>query len=325
MAVSASEYKDPPGSDRRADIRVARLEVAQSQESATPSQDSTAQSLELEDGDRVVFLGNAFFERARYYGQLETTLSLCWPDTDVRFRNIGWSGDTVGGLARTSGRRGARFGTASEGFRRLVSHVDSLNPTHLIVAYGFNESFGGQSGLDPFSNELKRLLEAIGKNGRKITVLSPLPLENGFGARVAEITERNQLLTQYADVIRKEAQENNYRYVDLLTSLQPVETSLTENGIHPTSEGYRKIADVLVGALGLKAKSVDAHLREQLRAAIVKKNMLYYHRWRPRNDAFVYGERKDEQPIAQAEPDTFEQFIAQEEANIRKILESAGE
>ena len=37
---------------------------------------AAAEPLDLRDGDRVVFLGNSFFERALDYGYLETELTL---------------------------------------------------------------------------------------------------------------------------------------------------------------------------------------------------------------------------------------------------------
>ena len=46
------------------------------------------------------------------------------------------------------------------------------------------------------------------------------------------------------------------------------------------------------------------------------------HRGRPRNDAFVFGERKDEQKIAQTEPAQFEPFIAKQEAVVRQLLQT---
>jgi lysophospholipase L1-like esterase len=276
--------------------------------------------LSLEDGDRVVFLGNAFFERARYYGRIETSLALCWPDSDVTFRNIGWSGDTVGGVARTSGRRGARFGTEAQGYRRLVDHVESLDPTHVFIAYGFNESFDGSGGLESFAAKLDRLLTSIEGTDREIILLSPLPMEHNFGASPSEVDERNTIIKIYADAIQEKARARNHRYVDLFDALLNDTSPYSDDGIHPTDEGYARIADILEQALELHPVTVDVQTRESIRAEIVKKNALYFHRWRPRNDAFVYGERKDEQPIAQSEPETIEPFIKQQEAIIRDLL-----
>ena len=65
------------------------------------------------------------------------------------------------------------------------------------------------------------------------------------------------------------------------------------------------IGKIIAEQLRLPALPVprDSKYAEDVRLSIVKKNHLYFHRWRPRNDAFVYGERKDEQKIAQAEPE----------------------
>ena len=53
---------------------------------------NAAETLSMRDGDRVVFLGNTFFERALDYGHLETSLTLRWPEKKITFRNLGWDG-----------------------------------------------------------------------------------------------------------------------------------------------------------------------------------------------------------------------------------------
>src|SRR4051812_8015138 len=54
-----------------------------------------APRFELVDGDRVVFIGNTFVERDIKHNYLETLLTAQWPERNVTFRNMGWSGDTV--------------------------------------------------------------------------------------------------------------------------------------------------------------------------------------------------------------------------------------
>ena len=75
-----------------------------------------AEPLPLRDGDVVAFVGNAFVEREQRDGFLELALTLSAPDSDVTFRNLGWSGDTVAGRARRY------FGTTDEGFQHLLTH-----------------------------------------------------------------------------------------------------------------------------------------------------------------------------------------------------------
>ena len=70
------------------------------------------------------------------------------------------------------------------------------------------------------------------------------------------------------------------------------------------------------------AVALDSREAEALRSNIVRKNSLYFHRWRPRNDAFVYGERKNEQATAQTEPEKFEPFVSGQEDLILEKLKA---
>src|SRR4051812_40640742 len=52
-------------------------------------------TFELVAGDRVLFIGNTFFERDIQHNYLETLLTGRWRTRNITFRNLGWSGDTV--------------------------------------------------------------------------------------------------------------------------------------------------------------------------------------------------------------------------------------
>src|SRR5438094_10477875 len=112
-----------------------------------------AEPFELKDGDRVVLIGNTLIEREQRYGYWEQALTSRWPDRNITFRNLGWSGDNVWGDAR------AGFGTRADGFKLLKDHVLSLNPTVIVIAYGGNESFDGEAGLSKFVDGLKVVLD----------------------------------------------------------------------------------------------------------------------------------------------------------------------
>src|SRR5581483_12333858 len=99
---------------------------------------------ELRDGDRVVLLGSALIEYEQFHGYLETELLVRSPGRKLTFRNLGWSGDTVRGNARTSGYQNP------EGLARLLREVKELKPTVLFLGYGMNESFAGPAGLADF-------------------------------------------------------------------------------------------------------------------------------------------------------------------------------
>ena len=52
-------------------------------------------ALSFQDGERIVWLGASFVERMQLNGHLETWLTTAFPDRDLLFRNLGWSGDTA--------------------------------------------------------------------------------------------------------------------------------------------------------------------------------------------------------------------------------------
>src|SRR5438067_12994258 len=101
-----------------------------------------ADAFTLKDGDRVVLIGSTLIEREQRYGYWETALTSRFPG--VTFRNLGWSGDNVFGLAQAS------FGTVADGFKHRKEHVEALKPTVILVGYGSNESFDGEAGLPRF-------------------------------------------------------------------------------------------------------------------------------------------------------------------------------
>ena len=280
-------------------------------------------SFELRNDDRVLFLGNSFFERALEYGYIETTLALSFPDRDITFRNVGWDGDTVFGHSRTGGRRRAVFGDVEEGFQKMVEHVRQLKPSVIFLAYGANESFAGLGGVDNFKKGLQDLVEALSDSGKvRFVFFSPLPVSPKFLPDPSYLKERNTSLTAYSKVLSTVASKLRYPFVDLLGPL--ANTEFTTNGLHPNGKGYRLIAEEITDQLNLPSARIEltSSKSEELRLTIIKKNLLYFHRWRPRNDAFVYGERKNEQKIAQTEPAQFEPFILKKESRIVEILKT---
>jgi lysophospholipase L1-like esterase len=58
---------------------------------------------------------------------------------------------------------------------------------------------------------------------------------------------------------------------------------------------------------------------EQLRRAVVAKNRLYFYRWRPQNDTYLYGFRKYEQGKNAAEIPRFDPLVAKQEAEIARL------
>ena len=58
---------------------------------------------------------------------------------------------------------------------------------------------------------------------------------------------------------------------------------------------------------------------DDLRQAIVKKNELYFHRYRPQNETYLFLFRKHEQGNNAVEVPQFEALVAEQEKRIRQL------
>ena len=284
---------------------------------------TSREPLRFKQDEKVIFLGNAFFENAFENGEIETTFSLSFPKKNITFRNIGWSGDNVYAHARTRARGGGRFGNPEKGFSILTKQITELKPDKIFLAYGFNESFDDDAGVDAYRKGLNRLLEMLSEHCPELILISAFPMEKGFGIPDEHIEARNKELKKYVQTTQAVAINGKHRFIDLFAPFSK-ENGFTRNGIHLSSNGYRKAAALIAETLVFPPPviKINSEKANQIRSTIIKKNTLFYHRWRPRNDAFVYGERKDEQRIAQEEPAQIEPFIAKQEAAITLLLEN---
>ncbi len=70
---------------------------------------------------------------------------------------------------------------------------------------------------------------------------------------------------------------------------------------------------------GLMPNGPSLEQAEKLRQTIVEKNRLYFHRWRPQNETYIFGFRKKEQGQNAIEIPKFDPLIAEKEAEIAKL------
>ena len=212
-------------------------------------------TFELQDGDRVAFIGNTFVERDLRHNALETLLTTRYKDRDIVFRNLGWSGDTVWAHAR------AGFGTAQDGFRHLTQHVADLKPSVVFLAYGMNESFEGEKGLAKFVEGFDRMLDMLEASRAKIVILSPVRHED-LGPPLPDPAPHNKDLRLYIDAMARAAAKRRHAFIDLyeLVGTGTHEEPLTENGIHLNARGYRRAAAAIEKALGLTPREWEIEI-----------------------------------------------------------------
>lgn len=302
-----------------------------------------ADPLVLKSGDSIVLIGNTVIERAQKFGHLETALTLAaGPEVDgLKFRNLGWSGDSVYGDARSY------FGAPEEGRERLKKAITETAPSVAFLCYGTGAAMstnqgwtgeasvaarsaaGDEASLALFIEGYGKLLDLVeagaGEGLREIVILSPPPLEN-LGVFLPDQTENNRRLGKLRDAVKALAETRGHRFVDLFAAMGGdafdggvTETPLTDNGVHYGDAGYRAIARQLIDGLGLSLPegllTTDARV-EEMRDAIVKKNRLFFHRWRPANETYLFLFRKHEQGQNAREIPLFDPLIAGKEREI---------
>ncbi|GAB3993998.1 hypothetical protein GCM10028807_30700 [Spirosoma daeguense] len=208
----------------------------------------TAETFDLKSGDRVVFLGNSLMEDDVQFGYLEMALTTRFPNRDVTFRNIGWSGDNVFGEARSY------VTTPPSPYELLIQQIANAKPTVVFLAYGGVEAQDGEAGLGRFKQGLNRLLDKIDSLGAKTVLVSPIPVLMPISDNV---NQRNAALGTYASAISQIATERKKRYVDMFKPIQEAskQAVITDDGIHLNGTGYYYLATSLEKGLGLAPRN----------------------------------------------------------------------
>jgi lysophospholipase L1-like esterase len=223
-------------------------EIAVAQNKSTGVTKASNAAFELKDGDRVVFLGNSLFENDLQYGYLELALTTRWPNRNVTYRNIGWTGDTVFGEART-------YITSPSGYELLIEQLTKAQPTIVFIAYGAIEAYEGEAGVSRFSQGLNQLLDKIDQLGAKAVLLSPVPTMSAGSTE--DLVKRNAMLELYASAIAKTASDRGKRFIDIFNPLleDNKNAKLSDNGFHLNENGYYYLASTIEKGLGLAPRS----------------------------------------------------------------------
>jgi lysophospholipase L1-like esterase len=272
-----------------------------------------AAPFEVKPTDRLVLIGNTLIEREQRYGYWEAMLTARAPGLKVR--NLGWSGDDVYGTAR----RAFDLDKPDIGRKRLVELAIAERPTAILICYGGNEAFTGEAGLARFKTGLEKLLDELAPTKARICLMSPPPLEDK-GRPLPDPGPQNKRLAVYRDAIRQVADARGLYFADLFDVLGRVGMAgLTDDGMHLTGDGYKQTTAAFAKALGMSDGTYSESL-EPVRQAIRKKNQLYFYRWRPQNQTYLFGFRKHEQGKNAKEVAEFDPLVAQADAEIDKLL-----
>lgn len=271
----------------------------------TPAQGRQA-TLELRQGDHISIIGNTLAERLQYDGWLETMLHARHPEHGLVIRNLGFSGDEIATRLRSK-----NFGTPDEwlsgraepigGYEENRFEGTNVRTDVLFAFFGYNESYAGEAGLDAFRKELAAWLTQTlaqrynGKTPPRVVLFSPIAHEDLGNPDLPDGRENNQRLALYTRAMGEVAKAHGVVFVDLLAPTGALYASeqipLTINGVHLNSDGNRRLAEAIDEALfGTRPRHEDAYLA-RLRAAVVDKNIHWFHRYRVTDGYSTFGDR----------------------------------
>ncbi len=209
---------------------------------------------------RVCFVGDSLVARNQYLPVIIDCYKRNFPGENIRFINCGVSG-----------------GTAQYAHDSFEDDVLVHNPTHVLVAFGVNDS--GRTRLEkPRSAEryavllerfelykkyLTALCEKVTACGAKLILCTPAPYDEYTETPVTTMRGGCALLCEYANFVRTLARERGYTLVDfhemLTHALQVDEQPVFDvDHVHPTFHGFYLMAKYFLSLQGLEAPEEEA-------------------------------------------------------------------
>jgi len=285
-----------------------------------------AQPLELRKGDQICIVGGTVAERMQHYGWLEARIHARFPEYELVFRNLAYSGDEIDGFRNFNSRLRSRdFGSHDEWLsgkapcpqpaklskrdegkvRENRFELTNTQADVIFAFYGYNESQAGEAGLAKFKENADAFIKHTlaqkynGESAPRLVLFSPIAQEYIADPSLpgkAAVEASNARIKLYSAAMAEAAKANNVLFVDLqgvtAGEKQPGQ-SLTINGIHQNALGDALIAAAAESALfadGPKIKRDGAAL-EALRQAVLEKNFYWFNRYRVTDGYSTYGDR----------------------------------
>ena len=279
---------------------------------------AVAAPLELKPGDHISIVGNALADRMQHHGWLETFIHAKFPKHDLVVRNLSASGDEV-----ATWHRSENFGSRDEWLTWTRADV-------VLAFYGFNESFGGDAGLEKFKKDLDQFLKHTksqryaGHGSPRVVLFSPIANEKPTDPNLPDPAANNANLQKYTAAMAEVAKANRVPFVNLFAPSQQLYaeaakrgSSLTINTFLLSEAGDEALAPLIFQAL-FNEKAPAGNLKK-LRAAVLDKNAEWHARYRTVDGYNVYGGRsKLEFPRAGKDSEKiFNYDIMQEEMSQR--------
>ncbi|MDB5385756.1 MAG: Auracyanin-A precursor [Planctomycetaceae bacterium] len=246
--------------------------------------------LQLRKGDRISYIGNTLADRMQHSAWLETYIHSLFPDLDITFRNLGYSGDEL-----KLRQREENFGSPDQWLAKTKANV-------IFCFFGYNEALRGAPALEGFRKDLGETIDGMLKQKYddveppRLVFFSPIAHENLKSPNLPDGLANNAKLIIYTQAMQEVCKAKGVLFVDLFTPTQKLyaaaDKPLTMNGIHLLDHGDRAVANVIVNELfGVTKIEKDEKELERLRQVVLDKNYHWFSRYRVVDGYNVFGGR----------------------------------
>src|SRR4051812_4020845 len=183
---------------------------------------------ELRPNDVVAFLGGEPVVLEGERGHLESVLSLACAGKNVRFRNLGWEGDTAFEQPR------------DVNYPDTIDQLKRANATVVICRFGQYESLAGSQALPAFIAAYERLCDRIEKQlqSKRLVLIAPAPFVKPRDPLLPDHSARNDDVKTYAQAIATLASRRGYTFA--APAADPASLTSAGNGIRPSVQQTAK-------------------------------------------------------------------------------------
>jgi azurin len=236
-------------------------------------------------GDTILFYGGALVERLLEAGELEARLQLASPAKAIHIRSVAWTGDEVGHRLRP------------EGYASHLKSTLSMWPAKtVVIGFGNNEAFAGETGLGQFKKDWNTFFREIQRlhPSAKVFMLSPIATQS---TRSFDAGAHNKNVALYANAIEQIAKEKGAVYVDLFRrsaeEFARSDKPLTTFGVHLNRDGARLVGKVVARALASPGATdaLDEKRVHEVALAAAQKAEIAAEITRPKNGVVYFGVR----------------------------------
>ncbi|MCA9060327.1 MAG: SGNH/GDSL hydrolase family protein, partial [Planctomycetaceae bacterium] len=228
--------------------------VANAQEQPAPAAPPTmVDTIDLQDGDTLVFLGDSITHQRLYTQYVEDFFYTRYPQRRIRFHNAG-----IGGAR------------AWDALQRVNRDVLDYKPKYVTILLGMNDGSYRTFDTGTFDTYQKDMLELVDrlKAGGSVPILMSPTMYDARAAmarpnaRPSDMqSQYNAVLAFYGKWLQHEAIENGYGFVDMFGPLNALTIeqrktnptfTLIRDAVHPDAPGQLVMAYSIIDNMGLR-------------------------------------------------------------------------